>query len=70
MTLTRHSQVENLANLLRLRRRHAARADQREQAYRQLVAAILDVPVDRILAVMPRPAPTTVQLRRPHTRAA
>ena len=46
MTLTRHTQVENLANLLALRRRQAIAADRRDRAYRRLVATILDEPVD------------------------
>jgi hypothetical protein len=45
MTLTRHTQVENLANLLALRRRQVVAADRRDRAYRQLVATILDEPV-------------------------
>jgi hypothetical protein len=46
MTLTRHTQVENLANLLALRRRQAIAADRRDRAYRRLVATILDEPSD------------------------
>jgi hypothetical protein len=46
MTLTRHTQVENLANLLAIRRRQAAARDRRDRAYGRLVATILDEPVD------------------------
>lgn len=46
MTLTRHTQVENLASLLAVRRRQAVARDRRDQAYRRLVATILDEPVD------------------------
>jgi hypothetical protein len=48
MTLTRHTQVENLANLLAARRRQAALRGCRDDAYRRLIAAILDVPVDGV----------------------
>jgi hypothetical protein len=46
MTLTRHTQVENLASLLAVRRRQAAARDRRDQAYGRLVATILDEPVN------------------------
>jgi hypothetical protein len=48
MTLTRHTQVENLANLLAIRRRQAVARDRRDQAYRRLVATILGEPVDTL----------------------
>jgi hypothetical protein len=51
MTLTRHTQVENLANLLAARRRQAAARGCRDDAYRRLIAAILEVPVDGVAAV-------------------
>ena len=46
MTLTRHTQVENLANLLAIRRRQAAARARRDRAYGRLVATILGEPVD------------------------
>jgi len=51
MTLTRHTQVENLVNLLRLHRNRAGQVSQRDLAYRQLVATILEVPADRVATV-------------------
>ena len=48
MTLTRHTQVENLANLLALRRRRAVARDRRDRAYGRLVATILGEPVDAL----------------------
>jgi hypothetical protein len=53
MTLTRHTQVENLANLLSIRRRQALAGDRRDRAYRRLVATILDEPVDDLGAARP-----------------
>jgi hypothetical protein len=55
--LTRHTQLENLSNLLSARRRQAVG---REKAYRRLVATILDVTPD---AVGPRPWPTLEMTR-------
>ena len=48
MTLTRHTQVENLANLLAARRRQATPRRCRDGAYRRLIAALLEVPVDGV----------------------
>ena len=48
MTLTRHTQMENLANLLAIRRRQVVARDRRDQAYRRLVATILDEPVETL----------------------
>ncbi|MBV9170444.1 MAG: hypothetical protein JOZ81_10210 [Chloroflexi bacterium] len=48
MMLTRHTQVENLANLLGARRSAAAREAGVQHAYLNLVAAVLDVPVSRL----------------------
>ena len=61
MTLTRHTQVENLANLLAIRRRQAVARDRRDRAYARLVAAILDEPVDGL---------GTARLPCPRSRAA
>jgi hypothetical protein len=47
MTLTPHTQVENLANLLAVRRQAMARG-RRDEAYRRLVATILEVPMDAV----------------------
>jgi hypothetical protein len=47
MMLTRHTQVENLANLLALRRRQAVTRDRRDRAYRRLISTIRGEPVDR-----------------------
>jgi hypothetical protein len=59
MTLTRHTQVENLANLLAARRRQAAARGCRDEAYRRLTAAILDVPIDGVVASGATPRPVT-----------
>ena len=56
MTLSLHTQVEDLTNLLRRRRSDRLHAESRQQAYRSLVAAILDVPVTSI----GEPSPATV----------
>jgi hypothetical protein len=46
MTLSRHTQVENLANLLASRRQQVLARHRRDRAYQRLVATILDEPVD------------------------
>ena len=48
MMLTRHTQVENLANLLAARRRQSVAHTCRREAYRRLVAAVLEVPVEGV----------------------
>jgi hypothetical protein len=68
VTLERHTQVENLANLLAVRRRQTIARDRRDQAYRQLAATILKVPVDglalpRLPMVVGGPA-TPLPMRR------
>ena len=56
MTLTRHTQVENLANLLAARRREVLAEGRRDRAYSRLVATILDEPVDDLGAArLPTP---------------
>jgi hypothetical protein len=51
--LSLHTQVENLTNLLHARRTERVQRVSRQDAYLNLVAAILDVPVD---SVRPSPA--------------
>ena len=72
MMLTRHTQVENLANLLGARRQNAVARARRDEAYRELVATILGVPVEAV-AARPLPTlarPTLISRDAAHTRAA
>ena len=69
MTLTRHTQVENLANLLAARRRQTVARTCRQDAYRGLVAAILDVSVEGV-DTSAVPAPTTPRPALPFPVAA
>jgi hypothetical protein len=48
MVLTPHTQVENLANLLAIRRRQAVARGRCDQAYQQLVATVLELPIDAV----------------------
>jgi hypothetical protein len=72
MTLSRHTQVENLANLLASRRQQALARHRRDQAYQRLVATILDGPVDgRATAGLPTlVSPPVRSLPRHRVRAA
>jgi hypothetical protein len=67
MMLTLHTQVENLANLLRVRRSASAQRTTVEQAYVSLAAAILDVPATRLVQTVPA---TAVAQPVPLTRRA
>jgi hypothetical protein len=53
MTLSRHSQVENLSGLLRLRRTTRQRHARQQVAYLHLVGAILDRPASEIELTSP-----------------
>jgi hypothetical protein len=64
MTLTRHTQVENLANLLAARRRQTAAHMCRQDAYGRLAAAILQVPLECVDASAV-PAPATLRPAMP-----
>jgi hypothetical protein len=70
MTLTRHTQVENLVNTLSARRRHDRTEAARDQAYLALIATVLERPVEELeMRLSGAPAP----LRRhssDHPRAA
>ncbi len=46
--LSLHTQTENLANLLHRRRAQRAQHVDRQQAYRSLVAAILEAPLSAV----------------------
>lgn len=74
MTVTLHTQVENLANLLAARRRQALTRGRRDQAYRRLVAEALDVSIDAVGVCPParRPIPFSPEtaLQSSHSRAA
>jgi hypothetical protein len=69
MMLTRHTQVENLANLLAARRRQTAAHTCRQDAYQRLVAAILEVPVEGV-NTSAVPAPATLRPAMPLQVAA
>jgi hypothetical protein len=61
MVLTRHTQVENLMNLLRVRRQASTVRHGRQAAYVGLAAAILDVPPGNLDHLLVRAdGPTTV----------
>ena len=71
MMLTRHTQVENLANLLATRRKHMLDRDRRDEGYRKLVATTLEVPIEAI--EHPRPhagRPPVLSLAARRARAA
>jgi hypothetical protein len=73
MTLTPHTQVENVANLLAVRRRQAMARGGRDQAYRRLVATVLDVPIDAVGASPRRPvvlSPEAGSFQTRHQQAA
>ena len=73
MTLTPHTQVENLANLLVGRRRQALARGRRDQAYRRLRATLLDVPTDAVGARLRRPvvlSPEAGSFQTRHQQAA
>ena len=55
MMLTRHTQVENLANLLAFRHRTALEPDARDRGYRRLVETVLDVPLEAVEPGSPTP---------------
>jgi hypothetical protein len=57
MLLTPHTQVENLANLLAVRRRQAQARRQRGRGCRGLVATVLEVPIDAVGASPPARRP-------------
>ena len=48
MTISRHTQVEDLANLLGVRRSQMRERTHREAAYLNLVSAVLGVPVAEV----------------------
>jgi hypothetical protein len=66
--LSLHTQVENLANLLHQRRSANTGRVDRADAYRSLVAAILDVPVaslrEPVLQPVLQPVPITASRQR------
>ena len=73
MTLAPHTQVENLANLLVGRRRQGLARGQRDQAYRRLVATVLDAPIDAVGASPRRPvvlSPEAGSFQTRHQQAA
>ena len=72
MSLTRHTELENVANLLVARRRHALARRRRDEAYRRLVATILNAEVHDV-GTPRRPTVWGAQVRRlseHQTRAA
>jgi len=68
--LSLHTQVENLANLLHQRRSENAGRVDRVEAYRSLVAAILDVPIMSIREPVLQPALQPVSISSSRSRAA
>jgi len=72
MTLTRHTQVENLANLLHLRRSTGARQSHRtvEEAYADLIATILSAPAQHLALVPIATEQSVVALGSRRSRAA
>ena len=71
--LSLHTQIENLANLLHARRAERVQRSSRQEAYRSLVAAILDVPVTNLReapAYQPAFAPAVASLTPRRSRAA
>jgi hypothetical protein len=71
--LSMHTEVENLFNLLHQRRAQHTQHTRRQQAYRALVAAILDEPVTSVRDVpvyQPAYAGTVTTLAPRRSRAA
>jgi hypothetical protein len=71
MTLSRHSQVENLTGLLSARRTEQRQVLRRQAAYMHLVGAILDRPAAELELVSPISSVNQpVAARAPQSQAA